>query len=415
MLTGLLLAAQAGFAQQQGSVSLHFLYEKLEENYPVASKVEVQQRITSLQQKLSQTGWFPEVTVGGSVSWQSEATTVPFPNTPEFSQDHYSMALEVRQPIFEAGKVAKLKTLNMVEGAAFQAGVEVEMNQLRSQLDQIYFGILHAQKQLEILDVHEKTLQEQLRQVNALVKNGVQLPGNQYVIEAELLRIHQQQMEVQQVVRSGFEVMEVLTGVALDESSTLNLPEITQPQLDEWKRPEFELFKQRQAILEAQQGLTGSDKLPVVSAFGKAAYGRPGFDAFNDDLHFFWMVGVKAQWSFRNWRNASKKSQVLELQKEQVQADERAFSQQLEASVRQQLAAINTLEEQIELDRQVLELRTKVVAEKQSQFKQGVITSTELVTELNAEHRARLDAELHKLQLVQANYKLHRLQGNIWY
>ena len=410
---GLMFTSGLLWAQESGSITLNFLYNKLEENYPLTTKAELQRQLTGLRQELSQTGWFPEFTVGASASYQSEATVAPFPGAPEFSKDHYSVSLEAVQPLYEAGRVAKLKKLDAIQGDAAEAGFEVEMNQLRSQVDQVFFGILNAQKQLEILDVLSKSLEDQLKKVNSLVENGVLLPGNQFVLEAEILKVKQQKLDVRQAVSSGFEVLEILTGSELEEGMQLDEPSITQSQETLSNRPEFELFEWQQQALDAQMEMTGSDKLPVVSAFGKTAYGRPGFDAFNDDLHFFWMVGVKAQWSFRNWRNSDKKAQVFELQKNQIQADEDAFSKQLNASIARQINAIETLNEQIELDEQVLDLRSKVVAEKQKQLDQGVITSTEQVTEINAENRARLDVELHKLQLVQANYELQRLRGNL--
>lgn len=409
----LLIGVDVAVAQSTTEVTLPSLYEQLEVNYPVASKPEIQQKITDIQQQLSQTGWFPEVKLNGSISYQSEVTEVAFaPTAPEFSKDHYNIGVELNQPLYEAGRVSKTKFLNEVQGKTAEAGIEVDMNNLRSQLDQIYFGILNARKQLAILNSHTETLDEQLRWMKALVQNEVQLPGNQYVIEAEILNVRQQKIQVKASIKAGMEALGILTGTTLDAETPLAEPKIDTPKTEFLSRPEFEVFGLQQQSLDAQLDLTQSDKLPVVSAFGTANYGRPGYNAFDNDLHFFWMVGVRAQWSFRNWRNTDKKSQVIALQKNQLVADEEAFTRQLESSIANKTNVIEGLTEQIELDDQVLALRTKVVEEKQHQLEEGVITSTEYITELNAQNRASLNLELHKLQLVQANYELQRLRGN---
>ena len=417
VITGLLMFFCVDVAvAQQNVVQLTNLYEKLEANYPVAMKPETQQQITNLQQQLSQTGWYPEITLNGNVSYQSEVTEVSFaPMAPEFNKDHYSISAEVSQPLYEAGRVSKMKTLNDLQGKAAEAGFEVEMNNLRSQLDQMYFGILNAQKQLEIIGVIKENLEEQLRRLKVMVKNEVMLPGNQYVLEAEILKLNQQEIQIQASIQAGIDALGILTGQEIDSGAELRMPQSTTLAGGDILRPEYDLFRFQQQSLAAQMDLTGSDKLPVISAYGRTAYGRPGFNAFDNDLHFFWIVGVRAQWSFRNWKNSDKKTQVLELQKDQIRSDEQAFTKQLESSFAQKGNAIDALRQQIDIDEQVLELRTKVVDEKQQQLNEGVITSTEYLTELNAQNQATLNVELHKLQLVQAQYELLRLRGNVWY
>ena len=281
----LLFCVDVTLAQE---VYLPDLYEKLETNYPVAMKPETQQQITNIQQQLSQTGWYPELTLNGNVSYQSEVTEVTFaPVAPEFSKDHYSISAELAQPLYEAGRVSKMKKLNGLQGKTAEAGFEVEMNNLRSQLDQIYFGILNAQKQLQILEVLKGNLDEQLRRLKVMVENEVMLPGNQYVMEAEILKVKQQEIQIQTSIQAGFDALGILTGTEIDSDSELITPETSTPAGNTILRPEYELFRLQQQSLAAQVDLTGSDKLPMISAYGRTAYGRPGFNAFENDLHCF--------------------------------------------------------------------------------------------------------------------------------
>jgi outer membrane protein TolC len=403
------------FAQDSQPITLKYLYQSLEEHYPVASKADIQQKITSIQQKLSQTGWYPEIVLGGNVSYQSEVTDVSFiPMAPEFSKDHYTFSIDVNQPVFEAGRVSKLKELNSLNGLATKAGFEVELFKIRTQVDQFYFGVMNARNQLSTLGALQKNLEEQLRRMKVLVSNETQLPGNQFVLEAEILKVEQQKIQIQSVIAAGLDALGILTGVDVGSEVQLEEPPVQPIEEMPINRPEYELFRVQQQSLDAQVNLTNSDKLPMVSAYGRGAYGRPGFDAFNDDLNFYWIVGVKAQWSFRNWRNSDKKNQVLELQKNQIEVDKQAFSVQLESEIAAKLRSIEALEAQLILDEKVWSLLDKVVAEKQLQLNKGVITSTEYLTELNARHRARLTLELHQLQLLQANYELQQLRGNVW-
>ena len=415
----IVLSLFLGVAQAQlpKTLSLEYCYQQVEEAYPIARKLELQQKITETNIRLKQTNMYPEFNIGGSVSYQSEVVEAPFagPGFPEFSKDHYMLSVDVTQPLYDAGRTSKLKTLEENNGVAAQAGYEADLWKIRSQVDQVYFGILLMQKQEETIDLLLKDLNEQLELVNTRVANGVLLPSNALVLKAELIKVRQQKAEVSSNIESGYAVLSELIGENISSEQELMIPEEVEPELsEELMRPEYDAFDARHELLDSQFELTSSDKLPVVSAFAKTAYGRPGFDAFDDDLHFFWIVGVRANWSFRNWRNSDQKGQVIRLQQDQLAADKDAFTRQLNASLQQTRSAISSLESQIVMDEEVLLLREQIVEEKQTQLDQGVITSTEFVTELNAEARARLNLELHKIQLVQANYEYLTKQGKSW-
>lgn len=403
--------------QTSEPITLQYCYDQIETGYPSAQKIMIQKQIEELNLKLRQTGLYPEFTVSGSASYQSDVTEVAFagPAAPEFSKDHYSIALDINQPLFDAGRTKNLKALEQVSSKTANAGTEVELWNIRSQIDQVYFSILLLKKQKENIALLLKDLNEQLDLVKSRVENGVLLRSNELVLKAEILKVNQQEEETASNIKAGFKVLSTLIGEDIDEDAELELPEYQESKSqDQEARPEFELFKSKEEVLDAQIGLLGSDKLPVISAFAKTSYGRPGFNAFDDDLQFNWIVGLKAQWSFRNWRNSSTKEEVIRLQKQQNAADKDAFTRQLEANLSRSEEQMSLLQKQIKLDEQLLELREEVVSEKQSQLDQGVITSTEYITELNAENRARLNLEIHKVQLIQANYDYLTKRGISW-
>ena len=166
--------------------------------------------------------------------------------------------------------------------------------------------------------------------------------------------------------------------------------------------------------MKVQSEMAHADKLPVISAFAKTAYARPGLNSFDDDLQLYWLVGLKAQWSFRNWRNSDRKAEVLEWEQRTISAGKDAFTIQLEAGLSQKLKQIEALKQQIMMDEEVKELRKQIVEEKKSQLKEGAITSTDYVTELNAENRAHLMLEIHTVQKVQAMIEYVTQKGILW-
>ena len=404
---------------EEPTFTLQEAYQKIKKNYPSAEKIEIRQKIAGFNQQLNQSNWLPNIIVGAS--YQSDVTEVPFaaPGTssPGFSKDYYSISIDVNQSIFDGGRVGALKKIENSNEKASLAMVDVELQNVRAQIDGLFFGIILLKKQQESLSLMANDIAEQLKLVQSRVNNGVLLPGNELVLKAELLKLEQQQLELKSSVKSGYEAL----GLILD-TDFKNQPDLSYPDLEELDtlneasihRAELELFKAKSTMLEESKGLLKADKLPTLSAFAKSAYARPGLNAFDDDMQLYWMVGLKAQWSFRNWHNASKRNEVLLLEQRSIEVEENAFTLQLEASLTQSLERIRSLEKQIELDKNIVELRKQVVSEKKSLLEHGVITSTEWLTELNAEHRAKLNLEVHQTELVKTNIEYLTKKGIVW-
>jgi|TARA_R100001463_G_scaffold6797_1_gene22047 hypothetical protein len=73
---------------------------------------------------------------------------------------------------------------------------------------------------------------------------------------------------------------------------------------------------------------------------------------------------------------------------------------------------INKYEAMLRKDSEIIELREKVLQATTSQLQNGAITSSEYITELNNLYEARIDQQLHEVQLAlaKANYKV--IKGN---
>ncbi|MEX2600097.1 MAG: TolC family protein [Balneolaceae bacterium] len=411
-----LLSAQDGVA----TLTLEYCYEQVYQNYPAADKADIQREITDLNRRIAQSGWYPDVQISGSTSYQSDVIEVPFaaPGTspPEFSHDHYNLSIDVNQTIFDGGRIESRKTMEEYTGSMELARIETELWSVRHQVGQVYFGILKMQKQQESLELLLDDINEQLGMVQAQVRNGVLLPGDERVLRAEQIRVQQQITEVEAEITSGYRVLSTILGETIPDDTSLSVPELSDMEYrnSDVNRAEYDVFGESILSLDSQKEFVRADKLPSVSAFAKTAYSRPGLDAFDDDLQLYWVVGLRAQWSLTNSMNASKKMEVLESRKQSLNASREAFSRQLQSSLRQIEERIEMLRDQLVTDEEVLELREQITAEKRTQLERGAITSTQYMTELNAENRARVDREIRQILLVQAITEYATQKGVPW-
>jgi outer membrane protein TolC len=311
--------------------------------------------------------------------------------------------VDVSQTIFNGGAVGMRKELERARGRQEVHSTEVELHQIRSQIDQVFFGILLSQQQSKTVSLLINDLQEQLSAVQSRVENGVLLPSQQYILEAELIKARQDSVESRSNTIAGYQVLGELIGDQIPVGTELKLPEANmsyhslQPQ-----RPEYEQFDSRERTIEQQKKLTETKKWPVLSAFGTAAYGRPGLNFLNDSFHDYYVVGLKLKWNFWASQNAGREQQTLTIQQQKVEQNRQSFTRQLNASLDRTGERITAVKENIERGKEAIVLREKIVEESASQLKNGVITATEYITELRRANQARLSLYLNRVRLAQA-------------
>lgn len=402
------------------ALTLEYCYSRLESHYPLSQKIELQRKITSLNTKIAHTGYYPQLNVGARATYQSEVTEFQVPAAgqsigPDLSKDHYEVTLDVLQPIFNGGAVGIKKNLEQAKGKQEINSIKIQLHQLKQQVNSVYFGILLGQNQSEILQSVTESLRSRIESMKTQVENGVLLPSQRYTLKAELIEVKQDSIEIEANIKAGYEVLGQLIGEDLSDMRSLEMPEKV-PIGDSKEalarlRPEFELFESSRKYLGYQKELVRTGLLPSVSAFGTAAYGRPGFNVFENDLHEYYILGIKLNWNLRSARNANDRQEVINLQQKSVSEEEKAFERQLKASLHKIEEEINSLENKIQKDEEIVALRQKVVRTVASQLENGTATATEYITELNKKAQAELSMRMHRTRLSQARVDYKTVLG----
>lgn len=420
MLFALLIIGSTLSATQADTLSLSHVYEKAYDYYPLVEKIEAQNHIERLQRQVAQSRYYPSIELSGLASYQSDVTEVEFvppgSEVPTFSKDRYTISMDLNQPIYSGGAISLTDQLEQAESEVVRRSVEAAMQQVRQQVDDIYFNILLVKQESKALQLVSEELRERLREVQANVENGAMLPGQQKILEAELIENKQDSIRTQAALRSGFLALEVLTGEDLPEDTDLELPQIAPQNVSDSSagHPKYRLFSARQSLLDTQRELREAEGRPKLSAFGTAAYGRPGLNMFDDALQPYYIVGVRLRWNFWDWFNSGREIETIRYEQQKLQSDEDAFTRQLNSKSRRIQEEINALKTLLKHDQQIIFLRREVVQESRSQLDNGAITATEFISELQRANRAELARYLHEIQLVQKNIEYLTHTGQSW-
>ena len=400
------------FSQDTNIVTLDYCYSKTKENFALSKQSEFNSATYELSIKNIQTTYYPTINLVGQATYQSNAIelNIPIPNLemPEVPLDQYKVYLEINQLIYDGGYSKSQKQIENINLQSNNKSLDIEFQSLKEQINQIYFMLLLFDKHYEILQVLHQNLEIQLTRVNICMKNEILKPVNRDIIQAQILMVEQNMIEIRAGKDASIKILEELTGTKLGENPKLEYPEIELNLTDTIiSRPELEMLDIQQQKIEALSQITKASRRPKLGAFAQAGYGRPGPNMLSDEFSPYFIVGAKISWNIFDWNKSKRQQKILSIQHQNVDIKKENFETKINIELQSIISTISILEQQIEKDIEIIEVRNKIVNTYSSQLQNGIITSSEYITELNAVTQAKLNLEIHKIQLIKAkiNYQ----------
>ncbi|MGA2298560.1 MAG: TolC family protein, partial [FCB group bacterium] len=407
-------------ALPQDSLDLIECYKTVLQNDPLNKQKPIIRISSELKTKSISTGWYPKTDFNAQATYQSDVTSVNIPPglpisglIPKPSLDQYRMTLDVNQVIFDGSLIGSQKDLEKYDAEVNLAQVEVDLNKLKQQINIPYFTILLLQKNDEILKVKYDEIIEKLKVIESGIRNGAILPSNKDILEAELIKIEQQRLEIQSNKLIAFNTLSELLGKKIESGTKLSSPEINISYNDSLKRPEYQFFKYQEKKLDAASELASVQNNPKLFAFGEVGYGKPGFNMLSNEFKTFYIVGAKLNWTILDWNKSSDDAENLMVQKKLVDVNKEIFDRNLRIALNKEKETIENLNSLIEKDKEIIKLRENITKSASSQLTNGVITATDYLNQLNDEIIAKINKETHLIQLIQSKVNYMNLKGDM--
>ncbi len=396
------------FAQEK--ISLKECYILVEKNYPLSKQNDLLTKQNILEKEIIKTGKLPQIDFESKATYQSEVIELPISlpdvNITPPNNDQYQLNLNVNQLIYDGGhtnaaleeKTASLKTQ--------QKQVEVNLYQLKERVNQLYFSILLLQEKKALLLAKKNELASTLKEVNAGVKFGTLLPNSESVLEAELLKVDQQFIELDKDKFSYIKSLSQLIGENISSEITLDNPEISLDFNTEINRPELDLFKLKKSQIKASEKLISKKNSPKLLGFATGGYGNPGLNMLDNSFQAYYLAGIKLKWNVFDWNSNKKQLKSLQVNKEIIDTEQEVFELNTSIELTKHEAEIIKISEIIESDKKIISLRKKILKTSASQLKNGVITASAYITELTNLYEAENNLKAHYTQLLysKANY-----------
>jgi len=406
-------------AQNQDTVSLFECHRSAMDSHPLSVQKELYMQSKELNLKNHSVNWYPSLDLNGRYTWQNEVVQIPFADMlPGFEQPamphyNYKLTLDVQQTLYDGGLSKKGKELEESVYEVNRQKVEVSLNQLKGQVNNIYFYILVLQQQEITIRLRRDELQEREAYMESLVQNQAVLEADLNVLKAESLKADQQLAEITVSRQSALAMLKDLTSLEISENSVLEIPTSEAEPAMEVVLPEQLLYDLQISNLDANIQLTERQRYPKAFVFGQLGYGNPGLNFFRDEFRGYYIVGAGLQWKIWDWSKTSRQKQNLAVKQEIIRSEKQAFNKNLRIQLEELMSNIIKYEEAVNRDQEILLLRQDITRAAVSKLENGIITSTDYITELNAESQARIQLDLHRIQLEQARISYLTSKGII--
>ncbi|HVD60665.1 MAG TPA: TolC family protein [Gemmatimonadaceae bacterium] len=351
----------------------------------------------------------PTLSAEGRAQYQSDVARVPITlpgvKIPTPPHDTYNAQLDAQQRIYDP-TLAPRRAAESAHLAESQARVRTALYGLTETTNSAFYSALRSQEAIVQLETDVTDIEAQLQVAVARVNAGTALPSEANILRAELLRRRQLVDQQKAARRAALAVLSDLTGKKLDTTALLVAPDLDVQTQNARTRPEYEQFARSREALERLDDARAAQDKPKVSAFGRVGYGRPGLNPLSDRFDSYWLGGVLVQWTPWTWGSTNRDREVNALQRQIVNAEERAFTDALDRATQQDLANIDRLKTALADDDQIVALREKILVETRTRYGEAVITSAEYVDRQTDLLAARLNRAIHRVELSETHAHL---------
>ena len=295
---------------------------------------------------------------------------------------------------------------------------KLTQDEIKYQIASAYFNLQALNKQKSFIDSNIQNLDKLISNMNAMVKQGLLTPLeidkltlNKLSLENAIQNINstKQQIEDALCILTGIPVqnrISILSDELIEKTILVDTTTIYRPQLDL-------LEAQKQMNLEENKG-NKMAYLPNLSFYAayNYTYNLKPEDNFRTGIESAF-VGLRLDWTLFDGLEKHYKQKMNVINREKLENQEAYLKQQLEQSTLNARREIDNQSNALRLNKNQLELAQKVYRQTENLFKQGTISTNDLIQADNGVQQAQSNLINTYIKLRQAEIQYLKSIGNI--
>jgi len=319
---------------------------------------------------------------------------------------------QVNQAIWDGGATKTQKKIIEASSAVDKVSVEVSLYELRSRVNQLYFGILLIDEQLKQLEIQNKILDHNIDKVKKLNESGLAYKTDVDEMRVEQLKLNQQRKDFQ-YTRKGYQTMlSYLTGKKVNDQTPLVKP-LSSIAIDTLiKRPEQLLYTSQRNLLTAQADMQKVSLMPKVGLLGAGVVLAPGISLGNNKISTIGVAGLSVSWDIKGFYKNTNEKELTKQNLDKIAVQEETFLFNTKLQLTQKTADIERQTAILKDDDQIVKLRQTIREGYQLKYDTGAGPLIDLLDATEKEANARTDKALHEIQLLMTTYEYQTIKGN---
>ena len=291
--------------------------------------------------------------------------------------------------------------------------IETDLQQINEQVSSLFFGVLLAVKQKENASLVLKEILSKIEKTKGAIANGIAIKSNLLGLLAKKLEIEQQIVEITSRKKSGIEALGLLTGEKIALDAVFETPVFSVINFEENNRIELDLIEAQNVSLLASEQMVKSKYSPKLSLFASSGYGRPALNFLARDFNTFFIGGISFKMPLSQLYNGGLSSEIQQLRINQLKLGKQKDNFLLVSKLKSNalINDISRLEELLLSDSELIAIREQIRTVAEAQLENGIITTSDYLTELTNEDFARQAFTIHQIQLLQIKQNLKLALG----
>ncbi|MBX2841282.1 MAG: TolC family protein [Flammeovirgaceae bacterium] len=397
-----------------GQLSLEECHTKARKNFPLIQQYQLIEQTREYTISNAGKAFLPQldVTIIGGVI--EGLPTFGAPGSESSSADFNMISMiQLNQVIWDGGITKASKAATMANAEIEKANLEVSLYSLEERVNNLFFGVLLIEEQIDQMEILKSTLQRNQKRVEIAVENGTAFKSDIDEIKVEVINVDQKTAELQFNRQAYLNVLAAMIGETIGAALKLEKPELDNTFLVlENNRPEMRLFQSQEFLIEAKSNIDKAMLYPKIGIMGFGTFIQPGVDFGPSKLNNILVGGLSLNWTLGNFykNNNNKKLAEINLQKVKVQRETFLFNTNLELTqTQQELEKFNTL---IDQDKELLALKGSIKQAYDVKYENGVSTMSQLLDKVNDENAAKQMLVMHEIQYLMKVYQYKNKSGN---
>lgn len=325
----------------------------------------------------------------------------------------YALKLTATQPLFTGFKLTGIQESAVQLSLASQSDLKAKRAELTVLVVTTYLNSLAAREILSLLKSTEKALTERQKDSEALLKNGLITESDLLKVKVKLTETQANRIQAEHNVKITALNLSQLTGESVAEFTQLVSPEPEPALPSSGERPELQAAGFRVLAAESMTNVSRSDWYPSLFLQANWDYANPNSRIFPQEAKFksTWDVNLVMSVDLWTWGTRWRNSEMSELQLQQAKLAKSQIEKVVSLEEQSVLASLDKAKAMTSVSQLQVEQTSKNLSLTENQYRNGLISATDLLDAQTQELSARVQQIQNRLDLITNQWKLKKARG----